>query len=61
MAPKDGRISELCPLPMLKSFVRLLVQNSFEPRDHMSGKRLDPDKSNAWPFGLHTFWTKKKE
>ena len=57
---KDGRVSKLCPLPMLKSFVRLLVLNSFEPRDHKSGENLDPDESVAWPHGIHTFWTKRK-
>ena len=31
---KDGQVIDLCPLPMLKSFVRLLVQNSFEPTEY---------------------------
>ena len=57
---KNGEIIDLCPLDMLKSFVRLLVQNSFEPTEYRSGKKLNPEESHTWPTGIHTFWKKKK-
>lgn len=52
----NGKISELCPHTQLKSFVQLLVQNSFEPTEFRSGKKLNPDESHTWPFGIHVFW-----
>ena len=36
----NGKISDLCPLPKLKSFVQLLVQNSFEPTDYRQGCQM---------------------
>ena len=56
----NGKISDLCPLPKLKIFVQLLVQNSFEPTDYRTGEKLDPDEAHTWPTGIHTFWRKRK-
>ena len=55
----DGKISELCPLADLKSFVQLLVQNSFQPTEYKSGEKLNPDESHTWRMGIHTFWGKR--
>ena len=50
--------NQLCPLAKLKSFVQLLVQNSYVPTEYKSGKKLNPDESHKWPSGIHTFWKK---